>query len=701
MSSYPATATYSGSSFADDYWLVMEQVGVEDDVATVAEVATAIDALYDLDPCVDDSALVGGEAVQTDEEGSVEAPVEQVDYWAYINGLLSISDCDEEDFRTEQVKVYRSHLDEPYKLVITGGEQTEIVQEEGTETVTVSVSGSSVSLDRVISLASYAWSTVRDLTGAIVAPPAISVSGDGLVFAYPVVALLQLTYSTGYDLVTLEIPNQDDGSPGECSLLAFYHGAAYALDLDEPETDDSVSTVANLLCPESYSGGLLEISGEPYCYERVTNYYKCACSRSWAPEYDVVTEVAVICPDDIRHDGRYCLGYRSSLAGFVDCGEYDAALSSVDFYNAACCTRLDSAPQLCRDRYTVYRGTQGVEYGTQHYIDLYGPGVRFEPVGPSDGVCGELHVEITVNNLACCEDVVALSPDPGNPVEIAPGDGEWMRVDNGRDSNIDEWIWTASGGLTFVNGMASIVGGRKQQVFAPVSFCEGSFVEVDDSCSVLTMALKNSVPSPLSIPGADRVVAPEGFVYVSADGGVAPYFWAGSGGLALISGQGLSNATFEAAADFCGTGTVTVSDSCTSVATAGIRSTEGHWTQDPAYTVGVQYCEAFGGETSEGGVLTGNGRECHVGITSGNDDCGGNTGVCEPGNLIAEGDGLLSPGDHCLYLMPDAGGTGWFNVWQDDCCSRYYRAPDGSEQLMYPLMGFAQIANNFKLWECA
>lgn len=117
-------------------------------------------------------------------------------------------------------------------------------------------------------------------------------------------------------------------------------------------------------------------------------------------------------------------------------------------------------------------------------------------------------------------------------------------------------------------------------VYSPAVWCDGGVVIVDDGCSTISMHLANTAPpEDLKILEQDAAVAPEGYLYLTALGGVPPYYWAGNTDLELISAESVNPALFKASPNFCGSTVIRVSDSCIAIADTTVRSTSGVWVE--------------------------------------------------------------------------------------------------------------------------
>ena len=111
-----------------EFWIRLQQE-VEPELATVEEAAEVFDELFELDPCV---PVVEEEAA--DPEESLEEMLESARE-IFDNVLLDRQDSlcpDENGCFAATMRVYRSHQDRPYTLLVQGGEvvQTLVGQSE-------------------------------------------------------------------------------------------------------------------------------------------------------------------------------------------------------------------------------------------------------------------------------------------------------------------------------------------------------------------------------------------------------------------------------------------------------------------------------------------------------------------------------------------------------------------------------------------
>ena len=116
MSAQTLTLNYSlsaGSVVEDPLWLRLQQDNIAADVATVADAAAVMDALYDILPCV---VPEGG------DETSITKTLVQEDLTRAAS-VIDYSLCDQEPDGSVNVtvRIIRSDLSWPYMLRISGG----------------------------------------------------------------------------------------------------------------------------------------------------------------------------------------------------------------------------------------------------------------------------------------------------------------------------------------------------------------------------------------------------------------------------------------------------------------------------------------------------------------------------------------------------------------------------------------------------
>lgn len=626
----------SGSE--ENRWLRLEQLLPEDESLSVAEAAKAIDALFDIEPC-DQGLGGGGEAVIRDADGlpANQPPEERLE--EVVRDVLGPDLCNQAQHWIATVLVLRSHQQPGYTLRSEGAEvlSTELIEKEVTETLEMNGATSK----------DLSWPYVGGLSTGLSSDITAKVLGSTINLS-GLVERLNLRYRTRYEQLRIKVPVEEKSRRREddtlqrpelpvAAVIAFWADLAAACELSPPPTDErSSQDELDRLCRGPVSSW--ENITPKECWQTLEHYQMCNCSKKRTNVWREVVPVA--CPDG-ADASSYFVSNRSVFDGYVYCEGEEDEVNDPEFYKEKCCVPPPRPLPRCRKTYSLWRGGAEIEGGPQRWLDIYGPGTRLIPVAPKAGICGELVTEWEVHAKNCCDDVEPLKPHPANPSVISPGGSVWLEVLHGRPGPL---TWRASGGLLFMNNRPIIEDtGNRQQIFAPRDICPNSVVTADDTCQPLAMAL-HADTEPLRIPPADRIVAPNGTVFITADYGVGQLQWA-SDQLNLITSGGAS-AMFEAPAGFCGTAQVTVSDECGQIASCGVRSTAGKWLYVGLYS--DIYCSLpFAGVVAQPGtyntLITGDGYRANIYTT--------HTYPCDkapmcPGGTVISPD-LMSPHDYC------------------------------------------------------
>ena len=559
---------------ASSYWLKLEQDGQESDAATIGEAADLLDALYDRDPCEGDPT--GGEEPEEDEDGLKE-PVDPEEFWEKVQEQLEFSVCDDENgCDTLLLRVYRSHVDEPYKLVFDNGTLAQTSQKTSSAKQAVSINGENYA-DLNYPVAGnlqYQWSS---LSGGLT-PPKPVVDGARIKFGRTVTGQIRLQYETEYDLVRVSVPRDEDGKPGSCHVLAMYAGTITEEDLQPAELDDTISaTDAEKICG---SGGQVIVPDKPYsCYERIYHQILCQCTGKESGK-SYTTEQDCSCPDfwgDDISPGRHLVDSRT-ITSYVACpGEGIISQNDLDEYKARCC--VEGTPPPCDTVYGTYQGGKAPNIYALKVI--YGPNITLIPVGPKDGVCGKWIKKWEKRNKNCCEDVepIGINAEATQWEISLPGSATVVGI-----GGSPPYYWKVSGGYVFANGLDEDV----TYSYPPVNTiytesddwtCGDATVVLQDDCSTATAEISQvaDVVEPRLPTGI--VVTPGATVYVELEqASVGPYRWAAGDGISWMYEEtaGPANALIVSE-DFCGMGNISVSDACTNVDTNKVKSTAGHW----------------------------------------------------------------------------------------------------------------------------
>ncbi len=403
------------ASPAANYWLRMVQEDMGDDLATVAEVAGLVDALFNIEPCDPESGSGGEEQPIDATTGEPIQPVTEDEFNLVVAENFDFSACRVENDGSYEatIRVYRSHLDEPYRLVVNNGELLRTVRTEEAVRIDITVD-SSAQIDLpmpVLSGFSASWyGTVYDENGPC-DPPEITLTGATLHFGRAVTGRITAAFVTEYDQVTVMVHGLD-GEVRDGSLLAFYHGLVFEDIVRQPPVDEAVD---RRFCDSGGGGGVTLPDAE--CYQLVHLVTRCRCSDREVSR-ETVTRV-VQCPDGYA-PGTHLVGSETVTVDRVDCGESDDDISDPEFYEQICCE--PPAPDFplprCVRKTTVYRGGKGIDGGADRYRAVYGDNVRLVAVSPENGVCGEMTVEQVKKQRNCCDGAAPIEWDYDNSAEI-------------------------------------------------------------------------------------------------------------------------------------------------------------------------------------------------------------------------------------------------------------------------------------------
>ncbi len=575
-----------GQGKAESYWLILEQDQTGGDAVTVENVGRLLDTLYDRDACDDDIAQGPPEDSGGQEAEVLPEPVVDADnYWDTVSEQLSFAACGEDKGRVDiaLLRVYRSHLDEPYRLALTGGEQGVTTQEleQVKEVIAVRQSDTFALKKPVSGRFVYRWSVCRDESGTPLSPaPIVTADGPRGMIAQVVTGILLVEYETSYDLVKIEVPRNTDGTAGTCHVRCLYHGIYKELDVEPAAVDPTMDEHDR----QQVCGGSYEFPGDDTveCYRRVYHDVLCACDgRATGKNY--TTEEPCGCPahwgDDVS-PGRHLVG-SYTVTEYTSC-EGDGELTQEDYdeYEDVCC--VPGNPPACREVYGVYSG--GKKPDKDSLRSRFGQNVILVPLGPKHGACGKWVKKWKKPNISCCEGVAKLEIDYENT--------DW-EVEYTRDARLTAvggrppYHWKCSGGYVLRDRV------REAQTLTPENnvfveyegACGDAIVTLDDGCTEVTfqISLVGEVPQPV-LP-SNMVVSPSSRVIVElVEVSPPPYRWSASGGLAweYSETEGPSNALI-AAYNFCGTGKIAVTDGCGNQAQTVVRSSEGKWVNVPLF----------------------------------------------------------------------------------------------------------------------
>lgn len=582
---------FAASAGKDErHWIRVEQVQPDEDVATLADAARLIDSLYQINPCVTGTMGTGGDA------GTDEALPDENGYFATARSALDLSVlCTESEYWEAQVDVFRSHRNQPFRLVSETAQvgSSTVVSEQKTEHLNLSGANS-------VDLA-WPYHLGLAVSGATVA----GIRGSTVNFTAPVSGPVTLSYQAIWDRVTVRVPQSATANGTKeadaAGVVAFQGDMAAACVLTQPDPDNSMSaTERERLCtPSSSSHG--QIGGD--CWQTVEHYSLCNCSGSEAPGAWQET-VSVPCPAGVS--GGAHTGSSRQLAGYVYCEGEEDEVNDPEFYEKTCCTPPPKSLPRCKRTSAVWSGGAEIAGGADRFRAIYGGNVQLTAITPEEG-CGKKVWEWDTTSKNCCDEITPLWPDPDNPTEFHAGESHWIEVHDGKPGELK---WQASGGLYFLSGGQKVhtirTPARKVFVYAErEGVCPMPFLVIDDQCKPLRISFIGGGATPVTLPyEEDLVIAPEQRFYVTAYGGVPPLRWQVGGQVKLISWDQETghSALFEADEDFCGTEMIEVVDACGESDTVAIRSTEGRWEEITDYD---RYSAPWGG-TAPSTQLVGN-----------------------------------------------------------------------------------------------
>lgn len=475
MSTHVLTITYQQPAApVDPYWVRIQQEDLADQTATVADAAALLDALYRIEPCAD------GQSTPELVSDLAEA-VAETEILAYCG--------QEQDGSVEvELDVIRSHLAEPYRLRLQGGEVVKTVEVAERVTVRMEI-GATVTLDYPV------------VSGFACDPEPLARVGNTLSFAADHVGRgLTATYLSRWDRVTVKVLGVD-GKAGSCRALAFHHGLVADVELQVPDADE----VDRLLCPATrweIDWGNQEVT----CYQDVTVIRQCNCSETEVDRYTY--QQVVPCPNpEMRCPGAEsrCMHLVGSKAvtEWVECQGDNAipgrpgatyAVSSPEYYRRMCCQDPPWSLPQCEVKHTTYQGELDIQPGRQYWRDLYGDHARFVPVPPPGGICGEWIIRQVIGGTNCCEGVPVLVWDTSvSPEVMSPNSAVIIGVTGGVPFSL---TWEVSGhGFQFQNGSTKITSGPTQQRIRlsalPIA-CGSAVITVSDGCSTATGFIRST-----------------------------------------------------------------------------------------------------------------------------------------------------------------------------------------------------------------
>ena len=441
------------------YWLRMEQDS-EADLVTQGEVAEMLDKLYDLDPCI----VVEEEQSDVEQGASEPPPIEELYKTAkevFGGDLMACAKALAGGY-TAIIKVYRSHLDEPYKLVLSVGKAVATVPTLEQRIDTIEVSGSSsIELEYPVAGSIAAgWLGPVISEGLIVVAPLIKRQGNLLYWDTSADGTIRVEYITEYDQVTIEVPGvpnfpgSDAGESQDVKVVAFYHMMVFQGEVNAPDDDNSVN-----------KGDLKQL-----------------CGYNKTGQMDIVDdedEAPLPAPPPESEWG--CLKRNENLEDF-------------ELFEEICCVRPKSTPNACLQWVSPNRGGKGLSKEIQDRYLAINPLTTFHPVTPEGAEgCGKIFYNLKIPQKNCCSEVTNLVFDLEFCVETIARSSSGVVAVTG-DSGKRPLSWKVRGkGFWFdadftkreTSGMSD-----STRIFTDSESCGSAAVYVTDGCSTASYFVK-------------------------------------------------------------------------------------------------------------------------------------------------------------------------------------------------------------------
>ncbi|MBU1140875.1 MAG: hypothetical protein KKA76_18015 [Proteobacteria bacterium] len=536
------------------YWITLVQEQ-QDDLATHDEAAEVIDTMFDLDPCV------APPSTETEEENTT--PLEQIIEQAKevlasaLLGQQSTLCADASGCFTALVRVYRSHQDRPYTILVQGGavEQTTVDHVEHEEQVIAVKETTSVSLnlpgDQQVTV-SWQGPCYSRSAGRMDTNPELVVSGGRISWVGAVTGALLVTYAMPYDLLTIRTTEND------CAVTALYHLSIDELDIQPPSTDDQAEQLCGYIKGQF---GEAEDDDNGKCYKEITHQILCNCSgKSAGGGY--TERLGSACPDGVAPGS---VVERVDKITYVTCQDEEDIVHDPEYYEEVCCHPPNIPLPRCKNKYSTFTGSGLTPEQRKALEGMYDGRVILVAVGPKTEPCGKLTVSQKVIPASCCDEVEPLAHAPENPSTVTLGQRVELCVLGGKSS----LTWTSSVGYTFWNGTQKMVGGSCAIIYVSSQACEDGWIRVTDGCTTLIMRLHRVDFEPLSVELAENLAI--GIANINVTGSIFPvtltttgahtHFANGEKTIVVLS-AGLVSVTIEREQGCIGTFTVAGVNEC-------------------------------------------------------------------------------------------------------------------------------------------
>ncbi len=518
---HSATLEYSLSSrqqVDDPYWLTIEQIKT-DDKATLADVATVVDAMFNLSPCADTSKT-GTTTTTTDttipDDSITDAQIIEMrdKLLSGASDVLDPGSCKvllSGDFTTN-IKIIRSHPDTPYALrlstagslldalkmqtpVSSGPKIIETVKKSEFITLTIDVKSAtsailtypvlpyptaspvgSVSISDGYDLtspsvtlslsASWLGWVVRDDGNNIENPTIYALHNTLFWDGGAVTGTIRATFYTTYDLVEILVPgvlqqgSTTVGQTQECTILAFYHFLVYSGNASAPAVDTTTSAdVKTGVCTPQVVTGV-----------------------------DLTPPAT---PKEFPDKSEYGCQYRKTELG------------SREMFKKLCCHYPGGTPSTCAESWDA-KPAKGMSAADKADLNAKHLGdAQFMAVPPcgAEG-CGKIITSVIRKQHKCCLERPKVEWDSSSSIEtIAPSHSGYVFVIGG-DPPYD---WKIQGTGFSLNGdYLRIVTTDVPyvRVFAASFACGYAPITVSDNCTSVEGGVRCTVGQWFLIPGA-------------------------------------------------------------------------------------------------------------------------------------------------------------------------------------------------------
>ncbi len=416
----------------DRYFLTLEQEPYETEEIDAEDAANLIDELYGTSICDLASGFVGcggpeETTVSQEEEEEEEVDLTEEEVAEKLKDLNLIS-CDsiEDGSYTTTIRVYKSHQEESYRLVIDNGERTSeqptIVEEEKTLALDVKLSEQEYIEYPVLGIKSLQWEGAVYGRNGRISPPVLSFDNGTIKWEGAATGIIKFIFDTRYDSIEIDAPplEEDDGAFEDHIILlkAFYHFEVTVLEAQPPPIDESLTPDQLLrICEWGGGEGGTTGEGEGNCYGLERDLKLCWCSGNIKDSDE--TRNSRSCPEGYP-DGSQVGAPRLSIE-YVDCGEEDD-VHDPEFFKSKCCfpaAELGKDLPQCRTETRIYKGNAAMSPNDiAHYRNMYGSKVKFIPRGARQGYCGEHSKHQQVTQRDCCEGVETIVWDDEESVQV-------------------------------------------------------------------------------------------------------------------------------------------------------------------------------------------------------------------------------------------------------------------------------------------